>query len=36
MGEEEQKAVEGKKFGMIGRGHFTADGSVNIILKMPD
>lgn len=35
-GEAVQKAVEGNKFGRMGRGHITADGSGNIILKMPD
>lgn len=35
-GEAVQKAVERNKFGMTGRGHITADGSGNIILKTPD
>lgn len=33
---EVQKAIEGNKFGMIGRGHIIADGSGNTTLKTPD
>jgi hypothetical protein len=34
--EEVQKVVEGNKFGMIGRGHISADDQGNTILTSLD